>query len=298
VIWAVSVSTWEKSGLIAASTVLLAFGVHFVHTGVVLRRRGRKRAPEVAARRAVLMRHAERRDDPVPAGGKSREAFERLLVANEAVRVLGQPRREDLVAPVSRVVPVQHHPPRLGIRLRVSERRERDPDLERPAVVVDLRRRVPEPVRRVVLAAGRVGVDRVVLDPAGVREKEDRALLVVGRVEDDPPVVGRAVDVVPVGVGRADLLRVRIVELEADVEVLVVVGHPAHALHLRLDVVPGVRLPPLVDRRRILPGRIREVAVDDDRTGRPCDLDWIRGLGRSCGHREARGQRESGRRDR
>ena len=145
-------------------------------------------------------------------------------------------------------------------------------------VLRDLRRRLPEKIGRAVFVAAGVVAHRVVLDAARVRQKEDGGLPVVARVEDDAGVVGGAGDVVAIGERRADLLRIRILEMEGRVEEMVVVRHPGHVLHLRLGVVGGVGLVPLVDAQRVFPGRVGEIAVDRDRTGGALDVERRRRL--------------------
>src|SRR5207249_3110667 len=65
----------------------------------------------------------------------------------------------------------------------------------------------------------------------------------------------------PLGIGIADV--------EGRVKEPIVVGQVADGLDLRLDVVAGVDLVELLDACRGSPARVRQVAVDGDRTVRP-----------------------------
>jgi hypothetical protein len=200
------------------------------------------------------------------------QADERTAIADETVRPARQPVREHLIAPVARPVAVQHDSPLRRIAVLVAERRERDPHLEYPAVLRDLRGRVPEVVGRVVLA-GRIVRSGVVLDAARVREKQNRSAAIVARVEDDAGViVGVATDVVAVVVRRTDVFRI-VEHLERGIEKAAVVCEIPDALDLRLTVVADIRLVPLVETDRVLPPRVRQVAVDRDRPFGASDVD-------------------------
>ena len=227
-----------------------------------------RRPGDVVARMRVGARAHVRRRDEMTAGRQVLHPDERVRSADEAVAAARQLRGEELVVAVARKVAVQQDAPRLRIDVLVAQRRERDPHLERPAARGDLRRRLPEEVRRRVLARRIVG-DRVVLDVARRDDEERGGAAGVARVDDDAAVVVEAVaDVVAVGERRADRLEVRIVELEAGVEEPVVVGQIPDIVDLRLDVVARVRLVPLVDARRVAPPFVGQIAVDDDRPGR------------------------------
>ena len=100
-----------------------------------------------------------------PPAGRCSRPIRRFAWQTKQLLSARQPRREELIAGLARVVAEQHDAPRLRIDVLVAERRERDPHLERPAVLGDFRRGVPEEVRRRVLA-GRVVGDGVVLHVA------------------------------------------------------------------------------------------------------------------------------------
>src|SRR5438552_848634 len=74
-------------------------------------------------------------------------------------------RREELIGTVARIIAVKKDSPGLDVAVLVAERCEWNSHLEGPAASRDLRRRLPEEVRRGVLA-GCVIEDRVVLDVA------------------------------------------------------------------------------------------------------------------------------------
>ena len=190
-----------------------------------------------------------------------------LLVADEAVAAARHLAVEHLIAEVARAVAVEQDAPGLDVGRVVAQRGEGDADLQRPAGRRDPRRRVPVEVGRVVLAAG-VVADGVVLDAARIGEEHERGLAVVAGVEDDAAVVGVARHLVVVAEGGADALRIGVREVEGGVEEVVVVGEPGDRLHLRLDVVAGVRLVEGVHPRRAAPPRIAQPAVHLDRRGR------------------------------
>ncbi len=243
-----------------------------VDAAVELRVVGREGAAEAVARRGRLVRRDVGRHDVVRAHRESGETDERPRVADEAARVARQARGEHLVAEVARPVAVEQDPPLRRIRIGVAQGGEGDADLEHPAGGGDPRRAVPEVVGRVVLARGVVR-ERVVLDAAGVGEKELRRVAVVLRVDDDAAVVGVRAHVVAVAERRADRLRIGLVELEGGVEEVVVVGEPGDAPHLGRDVVAGIGLQPVGDRLGRLPRRVGEIAVDDDRRRGAGDAD-------------------------
>jgi hypothetical protein len=124
------------------------------------------------------------------------------------------------------------------------------------------------------------------LDAPRVGEEQHARLAVVPRVQDHAAVVGIARDVVPVGEGRPDLAGIRVLELEACVEELVVVGEIADVAHLGRNVVAGVRLEPRIDARRIAPSVVVEAPVHRDTPREAVDLegDPLR-LGGRCGDR-------------
>ena len=233
-----------------------------------------ERAPEAVPRHAFLLRGDVRRDDEIAAAGKPLEPRERVRVADEAVLVARQLRREHLVAEIARVVAVEKDVPLLDFGLGIAERGERDADLELPALLRDLARGFPVVVGRRVLAAAVVG-HGVVLDAARSREKENGVLRLAFRVQDEPTVVGGgARDVVPVREGRTDLRGIRVGEQEARVEELVVVGEVPDVLQLGGKVVARIRLVPRLHARRALPAGVIEVSVDEDRPGGSGGVDF------------------------
>src|SRR5690242_13065653 len=92
------------------------------------------------------------------------QARQAVLITDETLRAARQARRRELMAKVPRVVAPEHHAPVLWIESWITQRRERDANLQRPAAVVDAGRRFPEEVRRRVFPAAVVVHDRVELD--------------------------------------------------------------------------------------------------------------------------------------
>ncbi len=92
-------------------------------------------------------------------------------------------------------------------------------------------------------------------------------------VQDDPPVVGIAGNVVPVCVGRPDQGGVRVLELERGIQVVIIIGEVADALDLGGDVVAGIGLVPGFNLRGSPPAGVGEVAVHGDRPLGPPDSD-------------------------
>ena len=215
--------------------------------------------------------HSYGRRDEMAAGRQMLHPDERVRSADEAVAAARELRGKELIVTVAREVAVQQDAPGLRIDVLVAQRRERDPHLERPAARGDLRRRFPEEIRRRILARRIVG-DRVVLDVARRDDEERGGAAGVARVDDDAAVVVEAVaDVVAVGERRANRARRGVVELEARVKKLVVVRQIPDVVDLRLHVVADVGFVPLAHRRRRLPHRLGQVAVDRDVIGRPRD---------------------------
>jgi hypothetical protein len=68
-----------------------------------------------------------------------------------------------------------------------------------------------------------------------------------------------------IGERTADVFRIRIIELERDVEEPIVVGDKREALDRRLVVIAGIDLVPFFDARRVAPAFIRQIGVDRDR---------------------------------
>src|SRR5581483_1764882 len=106
----------------------------------------------------------------------------------------------------------------------------------------------------------------------------------VERIDEDAAEVHAvAVDGVVVAQRRADRGRVRVVELEPDVQEAVVVREIGDALHRRLGVVARVHLEPGGDRRGAAPPLVREVAVDVNGAGGARDPERRPGEGRLRG---------------
>jgi hypothetical protein len=97
----------------------------------------------------------------------------------------------------------------------------------------------------------------------------------VPRVDDHAAVVGVARHAVAVAERRADLVGMRIVELEPRVQVAVVVRQVADVVDLGLGVVARVGLVPPVDPGGTLPALVRQVAVDRDGTRPAADSDLV-----------------------
>jgi hypothetical protein len=93
-----------------------------------------------------------RRDDEVSARGQALETIEAIFTADEAIAAARKPGGEKLVMAVARIIAVEHDAPLLRIDVLVAQRRERNPDLECPAALLDLRRGFPEEVRRRILS--------------------------------------------------------------------------------------------------------------------------------------------------
>src|SRR5207249_3390440 len=124
-----------------------------------------RRAEDVVPRTRELAGADVGRDNEMSARRQMLEALELVDQADRTVTAARDLRRHDLIPKAVGVVAKQHHAPRLRIGVLVPERRERNPDFDRPAAVGDFRGGVPEEVRRLILARGIVG-DRVVLDVA------------------------------------------------------------------------------------------------------------------------------------
>ena len=113
--------------------------------------------------------------------------------------------------------------------------------------------------------------------------------MVEERIEDDQdPVVD-----VELGVARQlcrhDFARRSVVAQDADIQGVVGVEHPHVSALRRFAAFDRLALHESSDRRRALPGRLVEPAVDANRLGRP-------GRNRSSAHRLLRLVRGSGRR--
>ena len=223
-----------------------------------------------------------------------------LGVADRAVGAALDRRAVEAVAKIARVVAPDQDAPGLGIIFRVAQRAERHADLGLPALGGDRRRGVIEKIGRLVLVARGVVEEVVPLDAARVDPDLHRRALVVARIEEDGDVVVGADHVVALDVGGADLRRLGVVGLDADVQVAIVVGEIRRRLHLRREVVAGRCLVEAVDDQCVLPPRIAEVAVHADpgggagqrlRRGRPHRRRHLRGPD-GCREKQAGGQNE------
>jgi hypothetical protein len=70
---------------------------------------------------------------------------------------------------------------------------------------------------------------------------------------------------------RPHVIGIRVEAADRGVEEAIVIRDVADRLHLRLEVVAGIRLVPLVERERALPAGVAEVTVDGDRTSGAMD---------------------------
>ncbi len=183
-------------------------------------------------------------------------------MTHETRRSSRDPAREALVAVLPRVIAHRDDPPGLRISASVAEARERDPDLERPAVRSDPAGGIPVEVRRRVFAAGRVVLDRVVLDTAQVREElRDRPQIVSG-IEEQARIVLVRPDVVAIREVGAHARWIGVFAVEGGVEVPVVVGEQECRAHAGREVVAGSPFPKGVESGGALPARVPEASVD------------------------------------
>src|SRR5207237_4975962 len=120
----------------------------------------------------------------------------------------------------------------LWVPVLIAQRRGRNADLERPAALVDSRRRIPEEVPCRIFA-GRIVKHRVVLNIPGGGDEEGCGASTVPAVQKDAAVVVVTVaDVVAVGEWRLDRRGVGILEFKGRVKESIVVGQIADVLHL------------------------------------------------------------------
>ncbi len=229
----------------------------------------------------------------VAAAGQAPQARELAAVADHAVAAAVDRAAVDAVALVARVVAPDQDAPAVLLFLGIAQRGEGDPHLGGPAVGGELRRGVVEEVRREVLVAGAVVEERVGLVAAGVDAQLDRRAAIVPGIEKHGDVVVGADDLVPLDEGGADLLRLGIEGVDADVEGLLVVGEVDHGLRLRLGVVGRIGLIEGVEDGRLLPGVVVELAVDGDLAGQPGHGQRRADGGGLGGQRGERKQRES-----
>src|SRR5262252_10695857 len=102
--------------------------------------------------RGLVCREIWRRDEMSPRRQVA-EPLERVLAADEALTAARLLHRQKLIAKVARVVAKQNDAPFLRVHPPVAQRRKRNADFERPAMIVDVRGRLPEEIRRRILAA-------------------------------------------------------------------------------------------------------------------------------------------------
>jgi hypothetical protein len=135
---------------------------------------------------------------------------------------------------------------------------------------------VPDYVHRVVFLA--VGIAAVHLDAEGVDIEGVESLLVVERIQvDADEIVGP--EVVPLGEGRLDLVRLAIVTQEGEIEVLAVVGILSPGLLGQIAAEVGMKVLKSVTRR-LRPDRVVEPAIDDRR---PVGFEGLGMAGREAG---------------
>ena len=211
----------------------------------------------------------ERRDDVVHPLRQALDLLDRRGPAEKAARAPRHLHAVELVVVVARPDSVDHERPVLRILVGVAQRGERDRDLRRPRARADLAGGLPEVVRRVVLAEGRLVQDRVRLDAARADPEVDGGAASVVHVEQDTHVVLLVRDAVAVHERRPDLRHVRLLAPEGRVEELVVPADAGDRLDGRHRAVARLELVEGVDDRRLGPARIRQVAVDRDRTRDP-----------------------------
>ena len=165
----------------------------------------------------------------------------------------------DLVAAQDK--PAELESPRLHRVARKSQLTERNADLRRPAVGVDVRHDLPDRVPARVTAR-RADAQPVLFGPRRIDVEHGPAQVVVKPVDHDLDEV-RAEIVVAPDEGRAHGRRV--VHLRADIQGVVVEQEPhLGALRRRLPDV-GVDLQELGHRRRLLPRLVVQPAIDHDR---------------------------------
>src|SRR5438045_4303150 len=112
---------------------------------------------------------------------------------------------------VARIIAVKKDSSGLDVAVFVAERCEWNSHLERPAASRDLRRRLPEEVRRGVLA-GCVIEDRVVLDVARGDDEQLGGVTAVARVDkESTEVIESASGVVAIRIGCTNRLGSRVI---------------------------------------------------------------------------------------
>jgi hypothetical protein len=257
------------------------------------------------ARHAVLEVHARRREparavvervarhewlDELGAGGGIGHQLQRAGRADtdNVVQVRHARRQAGLVLPHQlepvRLVaalddPLHVDAPRGAVAGREPQLRQRDPHLDRPALVVDAHGRGPHGVPRRVQEL--VVVDEGVALHASRRHAELRACQVVMmRVEVHEEGVGLDGHVAPRQLAH-DGGRLAIAQPRGDVEGLIVVPDADLGVFRRRLALDGVALQEPGGRRDALPRRLVEPAIDDRRRHEPdgVHLAWTAGLG-------------------
>ena len=227
-----------------------------------------------------------------PPAGSPLEADQLGGAADEAVPAARQRCREDLVAEVARVVPVEMMPQVCGLCSGTGARRRAraSPASSRVRVMraFDSQKKSgdvssPDPSSSVTASYW---------TPVAAGQQQHGRCPSLPRVENHAAVVGEFVPLMWSwsAIGERMPRGSGILELKRRVEKPVVEGEVADTLHARRRVVSRVGfVPDCLHLRGRLPGRLRQVAVDRDRALRPCDVQRLsgrRGLrdrGRSTG---------------
>jgi hypothetical protein len=254
-------------------------GIHLEVAG--LDRTGGKRSPQISAarrERGIELDVAARRD----AG----ETGHLVRLAQEAGVVTVAWRRLHPVPVAPGPRPLDDHAPGLLARgFGESERAEGNPDLHGVPVLADPPRRRPDGVPGEVLDPFGGGEERIHLHADRVHAELERTALVVEWIDQDQNVVvaRNALEIVPVGVVRPDVLRMGVDRVAGDEQVAAVMRHPAVGLDRRSDIVAGEPLVVERDPGCILPGRLVHPAVEGDLAQR--GLDSVRRRPRQGGTR-------------
>ena len=268
-IW--SSSTWEKSGLRAASKVRSWAMCH-------LRSRPAEAVPEVPLPTAIWL--ASRRCPEARTNGCSSSAPAPLRSAEAVEPPVERDRRRDVardVGPQIGLLPLGDEArglkaPALDRQAAVeAQHPQRDPDLRRPAPLGA--RGLGLPVFVPLPGVGGLVDDLRVGEHAGdVHGEHVGALAVVARIDVDvDPLALR----VAVAAGQSlDDRRVDLLAVEPDVDRRLVVEHAQHGLFRRRRAVEGKRLRERRGAGGQLPDPILEPAVDE-RRGRRLDGDQV-----------------------
>ena len=286
--WKASLSTWLKSGLTVASSVIVDESPHFA---LMPKSPSASALPPLARRDPLLVAREH--------GGRNQLARRPRLEIREAElgMLLEHPRAWLERRPRHRHAGAADAPPEEDAHLHVgaateADRLQRQTNLDRVALVVDTACAVPDPVRRGVFVP-RQRVDHVELNAAGIDHQMVGRLPGAERVQAQAdPVV--APDVVAAGDRRLDAARLGVVAAEGKIERVLVVANPDRGL-LRhgIAVQRVVRLPLSRLQRRRRPRIIVQAAVDDRRLAekRGAQAGRKRHLLR-CAHRRVCRQRQ------